>query len=60
MLNFNEWLASVDVLADAEGARCSDGRSYTEMTGRECWREAYDDGVTPQAAWSEEKLAGIS
>ena len=59
-MKFEEWLAAIDALSDAEGARSEDGRSYTEMTGRDCWRDAFDDGLSPQDAWSEEKLAGAA
>lgn len=59
-MSFDEWLAAIDTLADAEGARGKDGRSYTQMTGRDCWKEGFDDGLSPDDAWSEEKFAGAS
>lgn len=59
-MTFKEWLSAIDVLADAEGGRGKDGRSYTQATGTDCWREAFDDGLSPADAWHEEKLAGVA
>lgn len=57
---FTEWLDAIDALADAESARGPDGRSYTQATGAECWLDAFEDGMTPDEAWSEEKIAGAA
>jgi hypothetical protein len=56
-MKFEDWLAAVDALADENGGSFP---SYTQMTGVECWREAYDDGLTPDEAWSEEMWAGAT
>jgi hypothetical protein len=51
---FRTWLSEVDALAAAEGCE----KSYTRQTGPECWREAYDGGMSPAEAWAEEKYCG--
>lgn len=30
---------------------------YVAQTGEECWKEMYDDGLSPAEAWQEEKDA---
>lgn len=54
MPTFELWLAELDALAAAEGC----DTPYTQQTGPECWRESYDDGMTPAEAWAEEKYYG--
>ena len=55
-MTFEEHCAAVDVLALKCGALDA-GQSYTAQTGVECWREGFDDGMTPAEAWSEEMWA---
>lgn len=37
-----------------------DGEAYIRNTGEGCWREAYDDGLTPREAAEEEAYAAAS
>lgn len=52
-MTFDEWLTALAV----EFERIGWGISYVERTGAECWREMYDDGLTPVDAVSEEMSA---
>ena len=52
-MSFDDWLVELGNLARKE--ECSD---YVGWTGVECWRDAYDDGLTPAEAWRQEKEAG--
>jgi hypothetical protein len=54
--DFEAWLAAVDVLANAAGGT----GSYTQQTGIECWRDSYEDDLTPEDAWWEEVWAGAT
>lgn len=58
-MTFEEWLKQIDALALKRGA-VDEGKSYTDMTGHECWREMYDDEMTPEDAWGEEEWAAVS
>lgn len=37
-----------------------DGDEYIRQTGEECWREMFDDGMTPEDAADEEAYAAAS
>lgn len=58
-MTFTEWLAEIDALAKADGVSFTTGQTFTQMTGPECWLDAFDDGMTPREAWEQEKMAGI-
>ena len=51
---FAKWLGEVDKLAAAQAVWVDATKSYVSMTGEDCWREMYDDGLTPDEAWGEE------
>lgn len=51
-LNFNEWLEQLAV-ALGKILQC-DGHEYIYQTGKECWKEAYIDGLSPQYVAEEE------
>lgn len=51
---FTAWLAEVD----AELVKLGFEGSYTKMTGAECWREMFTDGMSPKDAAREEIAAG--
>ena len=56
-MTFEEWIAALD----AEARRIGYGSgSYSGMTGLDCWRDAYDDGMTPTDALAEDIIAGAS
>lgn len=38
----------------------TDGSDYIRQTGEECWREMFEDGLTPAEAASEEAYAAAS
>lgn len=52
--NFEEWCDEFDRIASKEGAG-----DYTKKCGRESFKEMFEDGLSPDDAWLEEKLAGI-
>lgn len=49
--SFEDWLAEFDRLANTEGFE----GSYTEVTGPESWRLAFNAFETPGTAWAYEK-----
>jgi hypothetical protein len=59
-MTFEEWKAQLAIelgkTFDIEG-RPVVGKQYIEDTGDECWREMFDDGLTPAEAASEEAQA---
>lgn len=57
-MTFDEWLAALDVIAETDGMRCGGG-TYTQMTGCDCWRDAFVEGDTPQQAFDADMLAGL-
>lgn len=48
--DFNAWCDQVDAYGRERGCDFD----YTHHTGRECWRDAFEDGVTPRDALDEE------
>lgn len=52
-MDFEAFVAEIQKLAEASGAT-DPGKPYCDA---EAWREAYNDGCTPQEAWSEEVSA---
>lgn len=56
-LTFDEWLKQIDALAAKFFGGKSWPQSYTESTGFDCWRNMYNDGLSPNDAWSEEEDA---
>ena len=53
-MDFETWL---DELAACLGRRFGDaeaGRLYVEQSGRECWRQMFDDDLSPDDAAGEE------
>lgn len=59
-MTFEEWKAQLAVelskTFDWEGGKV-DGEQYIKDTGDDCWREAFDDGLSPADAASEERQA---
>lgn len=51
--NFEQYVAEIQKLAEAAGA-ADPGKPYCEA---EAWREAFEDGLSPADAWSEEVSA---
>lgn len=58
-MTFDEWLAELDAIAKADGVSFTTGQTFTQITGTDCWLDAFEDAMTPQEAWDEEKVAGI-
>lgn len=57
-MSFEQWKAE---LADELGkAFDMNGSEYIRQTGEECWREMYDDDLTPAEAAREEVWAAQS
>lgn len=60
-MTFDEWKAKVAaelarMTFNIDGSRI-DGEQYIRDTGDDCWREMFDDGLTPTEAANEEILA---
>ena len=58
-MTFEEWLAKIDALAVARGA-ADQGQSYVGWTGKDRWRDMFDEGMDPDEAWGEEEDAARS
>jgi hypothetical protein len=56
-MTFEEWKAQLAVelskTFDLEGGKVN-GEQYIRDTGDDCWREMFDDGLSPADAASEE------
>ena len=55
---FDEWLDAIDRIARL--TIYSDNTtesSYTTHTGKEHWRDAFNDDLSPQDAWTHETLS---
>lgn len=57
-MTFEQWKLE---LADALGRVFDmDGSEYIRQTGDDCWREMFDDGLSPTDAAGEELYAAAS
>jgi hypothetical protein len=55
---FDEWLAEIDRIARLRiHGDDTTKSSYTTHTGKERWRDAFNDDVSPQDAWTRETLS---
>lgn len=52
-MTFEEYVAEVQRLAEACGATLV-GKQYCQP---DAWRDSFDDGLSPEEAWSEEASA---
>lgn len=52
-MTFEKWLEELNTIARAYGFK---GAPIVEQTGAECWRECYDEGLTPREALMNEGL----
>lgn len=50
-MTFEQFLAEINRLGREDGCDFD----YVEQTGRECWADAFADGVSPTEAWATEK-----
>ncbi len=48
--DFDDWCDQIDALGRVRGCDFD----YTRRTDRECWREMFEDGLTPSDALDEE------
>lgn len=59
-MTFEQWKAQLAIelskTFDWEGGKV-DGEQYIKDTGDDCWREAFEDGLSPADAASEEYQA---
>lgn len=55
-MDFDQYVAAIQKLAEACGATDA-GKPYCEA---EAWRDAYNDGLPPDEAWSEEVSAAAT
>lgn len=54
-MNFDQW--KFELAAELGRIFDMDGAGYIKRTGEECWREMFDDGLSPSDAASEEAYA---
>lgn len=57
-MDFDAWMK--DLTARLGETFGMDGAEYVRQTGVECWREMYDDGMSPEDAVSEEVSAAAT
>ena len=48
---FEHFLKDIDAYAIQDGFE----GSYTSQTGSDCWKQAYEDGVSASEAWRDER-----
>lgn len=49
-MSFDDWLKELD----AEAERIGNVQNLVKKTGRECWRQYFDDDCTPAQALAED------
>lgn len=54
-MSFDDWLIALSNLGRLEG--CAD---YVDQTGTECWVQYFEEGLTPDQAWEQEKDAAYA
>lgn len=54
-MNFDQW--KFELAAELGRTFDMDGATYIKQTGEECWREMFDDGLSPIGAAGEEAYA---
>lgn len=54
-MDWDEWLKQLAVELGKDFG--CDGADYIRQTGEECWREMFDDGLSPSEAADEEVRA---
>lgn len=54
-MNFEEW--KIELEAELSRVFAMDGAEYVRQTGEECWREMFNEGLSPKEAVSEEASA---
>ncbi len=60
-MDFEQWKAELAVeLGKTFGGGLAGGQDYIKGTGDECWREMFDDGLSPKQAASEEAYAAAA
>jgi hypothetical protein len=57
-MDWSRWLEQL--AAELGKTFAMDGKEYIRQTGEECWREMFNDGLTPADAASEEAYAAAS
>lgn len=55
---FDQWLEALDKVAPSVGY-ISD-HTLTSLTGKDCWRDSYDQGLTPAEAIEMDEIEGQS
>ena len=60
-MTFEQWKDQLAIelskTFDLDGGKV-DGEQYIKDTGDDCWREMFEDGLTPADAATEEAIAG--
>ena len=59
-MTFDQWKSELATeLSKIFGFASDEGERYITATGDDCWRESFDDGLSPKEAASEEANAAI-
>lgn len=53
-MTFDKWLTDLRAVIIADTAYGAPA-DYIEQTGRDCWRDYYEDDFTPEDAWASDK-----
>ena len=60
-MTFEQWKQELaNALEKALGMDAGEGADYIENTGDDCWREMFDDGLSPTDAADEEAYAAAA
>lgn len=54
-MDWDQW--KIELARELSRTFDMDGSEYIRQTGEECWREMFDDGLSPADAASEEAWA---
>ena len=58
-MTFDQWKSELaKELGKVFGFSLDEGERYIAATGEDCWRESFDDGLSPKEAAGEEVNAG--
>jgi hypothetical protein len=57
-MEFENW--KTELAAELGRVFAMDGAAYIRETGDDCWREMFDDGLSPADAAREEKYSAAS
>ncbi len=57
-MDFENW--KTELTAELGRVFATDGADYIRQTGEDCWREMFEDGLSPADAAREEAWSAVS